>query len=265
MFHEPRKAFLISSGFILVTAGIASAAPIVWQAPVQISGDSDVNTAGTLVYAENVGDQNVSAETINGVTFTPFDASRATFPTGTATHGGITLSGINSNYNGAGPYTGSGSAPFANLSGPYQALLNQVAFAPTAAENNGPDTLTLTLGGLTIGRTYEFQDFNDDSRGSQGGSSDTRSLTINDGANTSAAVYGNNGPGSHPEGGLGHYIVGTFVASATSETLVFNGNPVQGNAQINAFQLRDVTPAPEPGALSMLSIAAVGLFRRRRS
>ena len=99
-----RKLVVVAMTTILagLFAASAKADPIVWQAPQKISGDSDVSTSGHLVYAENFGDQTVTAQTINGVTFAAFDASDMNNPSGTATHGNVTVSGIDPNFNGAG-------------------------------------------------------------------------------------------------------------------------------------------------------------------
>jgi hypothetical protein len=241
-----------------LVAGSAKADPIVWQTPQKISGDSDVSTSGHLVYAENFGDQTVAAQTINGVTFAAFDASDANNLSGTATHGNVTVSGIDPNFNGAGAYTSSAAAPFTSLSPSYQQLLTQVVFAKAPGEGGGPVDLVLTMNGLTSGDSYQFEAWSNDSRGNQGGSSSTRSETITDGTNTSSPLFFNTVQAT--EGGLGSYIIGTFRASGSSETLTFVGDPMQGDAQINAIELRDVT-VPEPRTLaSLVGLGAIGLL-----
>lgn len=50
----------------------AEAAVITWETPQTISGDSDVSTTGSLIYAYNVGPNTVSPSTVNGVTFAAF-------------------------------------------------------------------------------------------------------------------------------------------------------------------------------------------------
>jgi hypothetical protein len=236
------------------------ASPIVWQAPQTISGDSNVSTAGTLVYAINFGDSTATAETINGVTFAPFNAANGG---NTVTQGNVSLSGIDPNFSGAGPDTGSAAAPFSGLSAPYQAMLTQVVFAKAPGEAGGPVNLVLTMSGLTNGQIYQFEAWSNDSRGNQGGSSGTRSETITDGTNTSNPLFFNSA--TPVEGGLGSFIIGKFTATGTSETLTFVGNPTQGDAQINGFELRNV---PEPTGLALIGIGAAGLFavthRRRK-
>lgn len=239
-----------------------------WQAPQQISGDSDVSTSGHFVYAENFGDNTVTAQTINGVTFSAFNAYYEDSSMGTAMHGSVTVSGIDPNFHGSGPYAGPASPPFTSLSSSYQALLTQIVFAKAPGEAGGPVNLVLTMGGLTSGDTYQFEAWADDSRAGQGGSSSTRSETITDGTNASSPLFYNSVPAT--EGGLGSYIIGTFRASGSSETLTFVGDPTNGDAQINAIELRDLT-VPEPGTLaSLASLGTVGLLwiavaRQRRS
>jgi hypothetical protein len=54
---------------------------------------------------------------------------------------------------------------------------------------------------------------------------------------------------------LGNLPSGTFTADATTQEIDFDGNG-GSDPLINAFQLRDVTVAPEP---STWALAAVGL------
>jgi len=49
------------------------------------------------------------------------------------------------------------------------------------------------------------------------------------------------GDGSTPGSGLGQYAIGIFSATDTTATFKLVGNE---SSQLNAFQLRDITPAP---------------------
>ncbi len=253
MRHSWLIATLVIAAGILRTSAMAD--PIVWQTPQTISGDSNVSTTGALVYAINFGDSGAATETINGVTFAAFNAGGSSGSP--VTHGNVSLSGIDPNFNGAGNYTGSGSAPYTGLSSSYQAMLGQVVFAKSPGESGGPQDLVLTMGGLASGVTYQFEAWSNDSRASQGGSLHTRSETITDGTSTSNPLFFNTSP-TASEGGLGSFILGTFKATGPSEMLTFTGDPIQGDAQINGFQLRALTP--EPTALMLSSVGAVCLF-----
>ena len=94
-------------------------ATVTWSAPQNINGDTDVSLNGTFVAADNVAG---SATTINGVTFAAF-TPLSTNPE-TTTDGYFSLSGSSGTYGGYG----SPSAPFANLTAEYQALLSTEKF-----------------------------------------------------------------------------------------------------------------------------------------
>jgi len=92
------------------------AAAITWAAPVNITGDTDVSTVGTLLYAETWG----AGTTVNGVTFT-FNSSK----TGDAN---VTIAlpasgGVSSTAVGGGT-----SAPYSQLSTAYRKLVQGLVF-----------------------------------------------------------------------------------------------------------------------------------------
>jgi hypothetical protein len=206
----------------LCTAALR-AADITWQAPLTISGTSDVSVDGTLVGTWGPGDDWGGANRsdnypVNGVTFAaygngPFNSF-------------ISSSGLDDRYNGfANPGTG-------------DANYNYVV--QTAIYSFGA-TISLTWGGLTPGNTYEIEFWVNDGRNSV---TAERSETLTGGANTSAPLaYGTGAGGNGP----GQYILGTFVADGTSQNLTLNasGGPDIGpSAQVNLLQLRDITPKP---------------------
>lgn len=229
---------------------------VTWGSAQNISGDSDVSTLGSLLYAYNAGDSGVTATTVNGVTFSPY-----VFPNNgnqTTTTGDVTFTespDILFSFDNLG----SVSAPFSNLSLNYQTLLSSGGSA------GAPGTITASLGGLTAGRDYLFQWWTNDSSNDPGLAS-TESSASNFPAPTTITLDANT---TDSAGGTGQYVIGTFNAGGTSLGISLNG--IGGLPLINAFQVRDVTAAavPEPGqiAASLLLLAGIGAYvwlKRRR-
>jgi len=190
-----------------------------WQAPVTISGTSDVSTLGT--YFGSWAPQDGSANTlpVNGVTFQgfsdlPFFTSGPTFDSG---------------YNAYG----SPNTPDGN----YNTLLQSARYS-----NEGTTPATVSWGGMTPGNTYLVQLWVNDGRSI----GESRSETVTGGTNTSAPVlYGSDGSGP------GQYIIGTFVANSSGgQTLILSAFSSGSNPspQVNLVQVRDITativPAP---------------------
>jgi hypothetical protein len=185
---------------------------VTWHSPVTISGTSDVSTLGT--YFGSWAPQNANANNypVNGVTFQgfsdlPYFTSGPTFDNG---------------YDGFG----SPNTPDSN----YNTLLQYARFS-----NEGPAPATFSWSGMTPGHTYLVQFWVNDGRNI----GQSRSETVTGGSSTSASLsFGSDGTGP------GQYIIGTFVANNFGgQTLIVTpystgSNP---NAQINLFQVRDVT------------------------
>src|SRR5262249_2774173 len=158
-----------------------------------------------------------SNPTVNGVTFTGGN-SLDDVPTGghfTLTATGTSLAEDHNTGSGAPP-------PFSTLPAPYQTLLSNYTRVQT------PDTMTLTMSGLTTGHQYEFECWSN-----QTNSSTNISTTVSDGnnvtlsSNTTSAL-----------GGLGQFAVGTFQAGGSgTETVTFSGSVT---VLVNGFQLRDI-------------------------
>jgi len=112
---------------------------------------------------------------------------------------------------------------------------------------------------MTAGDTYLVQFWVNDGRNS---TVNARTETLTGGANTSAALAYGSGTS-----GPGQFIIGTFVADSTgSETLTLSPGAAIPSAQINLFQVRDLTPAPEPSTLALLTVGAGAMlfgFRRK--
>ncbi len=108
------------------------------------------------------------------------------------------------------------------------------------------------------GDSYEVEVWVNDSRSPE----NTRSETI---SGSPTILFG-----SQTGNGLGHFVVGTFIADSTgSQTLDFeavNG----GIVQVNALQLRVLSASvPEPSSLVLFGIAIAGTMvytgRRRNA
>jgi hypothetical protein len=216
---------------------INGSAAVVWGTNVTVSGDSDVFTDGTLLYAYNWSGTN---GTVNGVAFT--GATNAT-PGG----GAVTVTGI-------GGYSAgftSSSAPFSGLSAAYRGIL-------TGAEYGGASSATVTLNSLTPGHAYAVQVWVSDPRG---GGVDGRTETVG-GTNLATLAY--NVPPT--TGGVGQYSIGVFTASTGTQTFTLAG---AASTQLNALLVSDVTStgyqpvnAPTNAAPSGLAVGDYIIIQR---
>ena len=238
---------------LTLLAVAAQAQTITWQNPSLISGTSDVSTLGTYFGSWAPYDGGANSLPVNGVAFqgfTDLPSFNNTFPGG----------------NG-GPYFGSPATPDAN----YNSLLQYATWA------NGANA-SITWGGMTPGHTYEVQLWVEDVRvgataarweNLSGGDGVLQNAAY--GTDTSSAVGYSSPLFSSPAGAPGYDIIGSFVAdSSGSEEILVTGWDANNNpsAQVNLFQVRDVTPAPEPSALMLLGggcLAALWASRRGKT
>jgi hypothetical protein len=144
-----------------------------------------------------------------------------------------------------------GVAPYNTHSGAYRTILSSGGGSGSAG------TITNTLGGLTIGRQYQLQWWaSDAARGSGfllfGSVLATVTNTVSLDPNTTDAV-----------GGLGQFVIGSFTADSTTQSLTFDGVST-GMPLVNAFQVRAV-PEPSTCAMALAGLACGGctMFRRR--
>ncbi len=194
-------------------AATGFAATITWGAPTTISSDTDVNTNGTALYAYTGG----TAATVNGVAFTAGNSG--------TTWGSISLSGFGTdNQTAFGSGTGS---PWSTLSTAYKTVLSGGAYGGASAG-------TVTLNGLTSGHSYSVQIWANDNRG--GGEAARTEAASSTGGNTVTLAYeANQASGG---GGVGQYVVGTFVANSANLTFTLNPS-ASGSVQLNAITVRD--------------------------
>jgi hypothetical protein len=246
----------LSSGGIFVAVALChlvcansalAVAHIAWSSPSTIAADTDVSTAGSLVYAYNIGGTLVNPTTINGVTFSAFpivDGGTST------TSGSLTVQGFNNEPMSTAGGTGSGNAPFANLSANYQSMLGDAVQKSSGTIH----FLDLTLLNLTVGQTYSLQVWTNNSNPVVQSASlwdffgdHVQGLDIN----TTDAI-----------GGVGQYLFGTFTADAATEPFFVHGEGTASvNGIINGLQLRAV---PEPATIGLFACAAI-LFLQRRA
>jgi hypothetical protein len=249
------RRLAVLAGLLLSFGPMAEAADVVvWGAPQAISGDSDVATNGSLVYAYNLGSVGVTTTTVNGVTFSAWDFPK--YPTdliSTTTNGSVNFTespGLLNSYNTLGTASGA----FAGLTSDYQALLS------TAGTTTNPKTLSLTLGGLTPGSFYEIQWWVNNSAMLDNPSFGETYLVTTATATNSVQLSGNVG---NVSGDLGQFAIGSFTATGTSAIISFNGPNSGKRPIINAFQLREV-PEPSTVVLSLFAVSTLGAISRRR-
>ena len=239
--------FTAAAFFLLAGLGASTArAAILWSAPGNITSDTDVSLSGNLVAADSVQGPGGGNVTVNGVGFSPFglpqnpfNTSPQTDPTGyfTATPAaGTAMFGV--------ALQVSNNSPYATLPGYYTTLLGSAGTDSTPGA-----AFTLSINGLTPGHQYLFQWWTEDSNNSL-----HSTITASDG--TAVSLIGNT---SDTAGGLGQYALGTFIAGASPESIVFSGTNYE---YVNAYQLRDITPEPSSAVL-LAATGASALLRRR--
>jgi hypothetical protein len=239
---------------LLGTAQVRAAVPpITWSAAQTVSGDSDVDTTGSFVYAFTFGGTAAPpSTTVNGVTFSPF-----TIPSGivtSATVGNVTISESPGTLFGSNSF-GSVSAPFSGLSSSYQSLLGTGAYA------DNPSTITVSLKGLTSGQQYRLQWWTSNA-------SNQLSIYGDSFSNTTATAFNSvtlDANITNLGGGLGQFAIGTFTASGTIQSFSLTETSGGFNPLINALQVRAV-PEPSTCAMALAALACGGysLFRRRK-
>lgn len=246
------------AGCLMPTVHAAPLADITWGTATNISGDSDVDTTGTLVYAYNFGSSSsATAQTINGVSFQPFVVLNDLSNSSTTGHVTITE---NPGYLASDLNVGSVTTPFSNLSAGYQSLLSSEVYASQFA------TIRVDLGGLTPGTDYRLQLWTNDAAMTPYIPGFPRYLfenTFSSGSVNSVTLDSNT---SNVVGGLGQYVIGTFTASGVtaSFTLTGSGTGLDQLPLLNALQVRAV-PEPSTYAMALAGLASGVFAMWRRS
>jgi hypothetical protein len=134
----------------------------------------------------------------------------------------------------SGPIAGGTDGSHSNASA-YLSVLNGVAFSGFSPT---PVSGTITFNGLTSGLYYQVQVWNPGGR-----------FTDIVGGNTATLSD--------------QYVLGTFLASGTSESFTFNAVTLGDAGEISAVSLRDV-PEPSAYALMFAGLAVLGYCIRRK-
>jgi hypothetical protein len=184
---------------------------------------------------------------VNGVTFAPFaipSTSQAQVSQGNVTLRETQSFLVPNNFG----YGGSTSAPFSTLSAGYQNLLGNYASSGVIED------LVLTVSGLTVGQTYQYETW-----------SNLSNIASNNGTDIAGGpelVDDVNGD----VGGVGQYAIGTFTADATSQSVTFSGDPSGSIGGTSAFPLLsgfELAAVPEPASISLIGLGLLPLLKRR--
>jgi hypothetical protein len=227
---------------LLVGSHTADAGKITWSGQSLITGDSDVSTQGSAVYAYSLGNNTIPI--VNGVLFVPA-VSHDGSPDFDYSDSNVLLH----NYT---QYTGFGAPNTVTPGSQYASLLTSAGYAEPAGND-----MVFTLN-VTSGQSYLLRVWANDARGFHVGSAENLTDSSGGAAGTLTIAQ------PYTSGFGGSFITGTFTADAGTEVITIHGTIDE--QQVNAFELRNVTPAvPEPASGLLLGIAAAGwaLMRRR--
>ncbi|MGI9457595.1 MAG: PEP-CTERM sorting domain-containing protein, partial [Aeoliella sp.] len=190
----------------LMLSASASAAVITWGPAQDSSGPGDVTTNGTVVEAINLtSDVSVPGgpTLVNGVSFT-WDNTIMGLAGGT----GMLFGGDPGDPGG------------------YNTILDSVDHGDSSIANPWP--IQVGGGGLTVGNDYEIQLWYTDNRGF---TDPTWSQTFDDGNGNTVSLL------SQGSNLFGQFVLGTFTADGTSQTLEITGGGPPGEPHLNAYKI----------------------------
>jgi hypothetical protein len=228
MIAFPWRTIAILIPFSLLARFAMANDQIAWGTPTTISTDADVSTYGTLFGAINNGGDGVQGVFVNNVPFSAFPTTgRST------TQGNFTLSAPDPGT--AGGFTdATGPSATPGISSNYQTLLRSSSFASST-------DLFLQISNLTIGQRYQIQVWANDS---------------NDGVASSSTVTLAGSPSVQLRlndtglaGGRGQYAIGTFTASAATNSFqIIGSRNASGHifTVLTAVQVRALPAGPPP-------------------
>lgn len=241
----------------VLTCGSVQAATISWNVQTITNTDADVSNSGTKIIAASGSDGGTNANLVDGVVVATVNGVAFTddFTLDSPSH----LDTLNAR---------------ANASGQYYEMLR-------FADRQGSGTATWSFTGLTSGHQYLFQVwYSDDVSTAQNQGLVLGAQTyLNAGSAVTPVINGAGtvtllseiGPDS-PASSPGQFATGTFVADATTQTLIgraytnlLTTPSTTGNVTINAYQLRDLGPIPEPASLALLGLGGLLVCGRRRA
>ena len=202
--------------------------PAGWTVGPMASDGSTIRTDGTLVYAYSV-----LGGTVGGVTF-----ARA------ALLGDAAM--VSASPNAAGSKFGDFGVP-SGTSGDFASMLSHGWYWGSENAAAGELSFTLTLRGLTAGRTYLLQLVSHRT---------SNSTTVSANGSTPVYIHGTHDGVDYTYGGS---IVGIFEATGTTANITVTYPTGSGNRPLNAIQVRDLGEGGGGGATVVApSIGSVG-------
>jgi hypothetical protein len=203
----------------LMFSHFAMAGSITWSLPQAISNSDEVIKSGSLVLAKQC---HSNSQTMDGTLFSGGSSTQST-------QNGVTfsLTGLqsfeNSEFLGSKILVGSQASAYGTML--------------SGAWYNDAGNISVSLSGLAVGRNYLVQFWISDFRQYP----NDRKNSILD----SAALAFLKGNGSDTASGSGSRVSGRFTADSTTQVFPFSA--LSGTTtQLNAFQLRDVSPVEPP-------------------
>jgi hypothetical protein len=235
LWGEVLMKAIIATGLLatLAFAAPAAAAVITWGTPQDISGPGDVSTNLARIEAVNLtpGDLVPGTTVVNHVAFTHDD----------------TLMGL---LGGVGLLDGNTTGDAA-----YDTLIDSLDHGDSGIAN--PWVIQVGGGNLIVGDQYELQLFYSDNRSFAG--SDWAQVYSDAERTPSEVTLNANGGGS-----LGQYVIGTFTADDTTQSLAITGGGPPGEPHLSAYQIRGV-PEPTTFVLGGLGLMSLSFVARRRN